>query len=121
MTYARISDLPGRSRSDSPQVCTLEITFETDRAQKYSLSSEIQPLQVEEVAQNGVLDRRISTDFRRISALKGGQELADCLDIAVGCQTHRILNGCAIYDLLEQSESSISVENQRSSLPSIWY
>ena len=81
MTYARISDLPGRSRSDSPQVCTLEITFETDRAQKYSLSSEIQPLQIEEVAQNGVLDRRISADFRRISALKEGQALADCLDI----------------------------------------
>ena len=72
LTYARISDLPGRSRSDSPQVWTLEITFETDRAQKYCLSPEIEPLQVAEVAQNGVLDRRISTDFRRISALNEG-------------------------------------------------
>ena len=110
MTYARISDLPGRSRSDSPQVCTLEITFETDRAQKYSLSSEIQPLQVEEVAQNGVLDRRISADFRRISALKEGQALADCLDIVVGCRT---LNGCAIYDSLERSDSSISAKSSK--------
>ena len=113
MTYARISDLPGRSRSDSPQVCTLEITFETDRAQKYSLSSEIQPLQVEEVAQNGVLDRRISADFRRISALKEGQALADCLDIVVGCRTHHVLNGCAIYDSLERSDSSISAKSSK--------
>ena len=94
-------------------VSTLEITFETDRAQKYSLSSEIQPLQVEEVAQNGVLDRRISADFRQISVQKEGQALADCLDIVVGCRTHHVLNGCAIYDSLERSDSSISAKSSK--------
>ncbi len=62
---ARISDLPRHSRSDFLKVWTLKGNLETDRAQKYYLSSEIEPLEVGEVAQNSVLDRRISTGFRR--------------------------------------------------------
>ena len=85
--------LPRASRSDFLQVCTLEITFDTDHARKYCLSSEIQPQHVGEVAQNGVLERRISADFRRISALNQDWELADGLDIVVGCRTHYVLHG----------------------------
>ena len=90
---ARIWDPPRPSRSDFLQVYGLEITLETYRAQKSCLSSEIQPLQVEEVAQNGVLERQISADFRQISALNQDWELADGLDIVVGCRTHYVLHG----------------------------
>ena len=70
--------------------------FKTDRAQKYSLSSEIQPQHVGEVAQNCVLERRISADFRRVSALNQGGQCPDGLGIVVGCRTHYVLHGDGI-------------------------
>ena len=90
------SGLTRSSRSDFLQVYTLEITLDTDHARKYCLSSEIQPQHVGEVAQNCVLERRISADFRRISGLNQDWKLADGLDIVVGCRTHYVLNGDGI-------------------------
>ena len=46
------------------------------------------------MAQNGVLERRISADFRRISALNQDWELADGLDIAIV-----FFNGTKILDI----------------------